>query len=170
MATPTNDLQTALASAGIEPEAAERLGLALERFMDEAVARQASSRDDSVTLPSASPDAERLARIEQSLSDMRELVQVQFDAVQQRFEHVDRRFDVVERRLDVTDRGFEEVNRRLDVLERRLDVIDRRFEEVERRFQEVDERLNRERLERFGFVTAATGAIVAGLLRLFGAI
>ena len=190
MATPTNDLQTALAGAGIEPEAAEQLGVALQQFMDEAVARQ-SSRDETPVPPMSYQDSERFVRIEQSLFDLRELMQVRFEAVDQRFdqvdrrfEDVDRRFDVLERRFEVVERQLEEVNRRLDVVERRIDLVERRLEEVERRFGEVerrfgeverrfgevDERLNRERLERLGFVTAATGAIVAGLLRLFGAI
>ena len=55
-------------------------------------------------------------------------------------------------------------------VDRRFDEVDRRFGDVDRRFGDVDKRLDRERLERLGFVTAAAGAITAALLRLFGAI
>ena len=157
MAVSTRELEDALAEAGLSPEAAPNLADVLQRMADNAIARQHAA---PITDPSV---VERLARIEQSLLDLNEMLGVRFDVVDHRFEQMERQFGLVDRKLD-------EVNRRLDVVERRLDVVDRRFEEVDGRFRALDERLNRERLERLGFVTAAAGAITAGLLRIFGAI
>lgn len=163
MAAPANDLETALTSAGFAPESAAELGKVLKEFVDDAVSRRSSSQSEPLESLMSDPNAERLIRVEQSLLDLRELMQVRFDAVDKQFEAVDRRFEEIDRRLDVIDARLEELSRRLDLVERRLDV-------VERRLDELDSRMNRERVERIGFVTAATGAIVAGLLRLFGAI
>ena len=184
MATPANDLETALASAGLAPEAAERLGAALQQLMKEALARQAPPQVEALASPIAEATGERAIRIEQAVIDLREILTVRFDAIDRRFEEVDRRFELTERRFeeidrrfDLVDRKFEEIDRRFDLMERKFQEIDHRFElvdlrfaEIDRRFVELNDRLDRERRERLGFATAATGVIVAGLLRIFGAI
>ncbi len=170
MATPANDLETVLASAGIESEAAERLGVVLQQFVDEAVAKQ--SAPALVPLAASFPDAtaERVIRIEQELIDLREILTVRFDAIDQRFDAIDRRFEEVDRRFEEVDRRFETIERRFEDVDRRFETIDRRFEEVDHRFGELNDRLDRERREWLGFVTTVAGAITAGLLRIFGAI
>ncbi len=191
MATPANDLETALASAGLAPEAAQRLGEALQQLMEEALARQAPPQVEALASPIAEATSERVIHIEQAVIDLREILTVRFDAIDRRFEESDRRFelterrfDEIDRRLDLVERKFEEIDRRFDLVDRkfelmerkfqeidhRFELVDLRFAEIDRRFVELNDRLNRERRERLGFVTAATGAIVAGLLRIFGAI
>ena len=131
-------------------------------------------------------DDVRLARLEQKVDDLRDLMMVGFQNVDRRFEEVDRRFDEVDRRfveMDIrTDRRFEEAEKREDRSfeeaekreDRRFEEAerreDRRFESVGQRFDDLDKRLDRERMERWAFVVAVGGSLAAALLRLFGAI
>ena len=157
MAVSTERLEDVLTEAGVSPEAAPSVVAELQRFVDEAIAAQAGSGSSEARQRTGADSTEaRLIRLEQKFDSLLELMTIRFNDIDRRFDEVDRRFDEVDRRFELVDRRFEDV--------------DRRFGEVDRRFGDVDKRLDRERLERLGFVTAAAGAITAALLRLFGAI
>lgn len=171
MAVTTKNLEDALAGAGVEPELAASIAVAMQPFIENDGVAQA----ESVSEVRGDSDDVRLARLEQKVDDLRDLMMVGFQNVDRRFEEVDRRFDEVDRRfveMDIrTDRRFEEAekreDRRFEEAERRED---RRFESVGQRFDDLDKRLDRERMERWAFVVAVGGSLAAALLRLFGAI
>ena len=68
----------------------------------------------------------------------------------------------------------ESLEGRMIRLEQKIDGLHElmavQFAHVDHRFKVMEDRLDRERRERWGIVTAAAGAITAGLLRVFGAI
>ena len=187
MAISTKELEDALAEAGISSEAAPSLAAVLQRLVD---AREEDPGQTAViapaeTIPADSTDR-RLDRIEQELVHLHDLLTVRFEDVDrqfeemrrqtdQRFDEIDRRFEEMQRQMDQrfdemrlrTDQRFDEMQRQMD---QRFGAVDDKFDAVDDRFAAIEGRFDRERRERWGIVTAATGAIVAALLRLFGVI
>ena len=183
MAVSTKELEEALVEGGVTQEAAPNLANVLVRMFGGRAEEVESKGTEhgQINARSAWERAtdQRLDRIEQEFVHLRELLTVRFDAVDHRFEQVDQRFEELQRSID---QRFEQVDQRFEELQRSIDQrfdqiqreMDQRFDQMQRetdqRHAAVEERLDRERRERWGLVTAATGAIVVGLLRIFGAI
>lgn len=140
MASTTNQLEDVLAQAGLPPEAAQPLIEQIQRVVQESVALQA---DASVSEPES---GETVVSLEGRMIRMERKI----DDLQARTEHL-----------------HALTEQKVDSLHELMNV---QFAHVDHRFKEIDDRLDRERRERWGFVTAAAGAITAGLLRVFGAI
>ena len=174
MAVTTKNLEDALAGAGVEPELAASIAVAMQPFIESDGVSQA----ESVSEERSDSDDVRLARLEQKVDDLRDLMMVGLQSVDRRFDdmekRIDHRFEGVDHRFEGVDRRFEEVDRRFGDVDRRFEEAekreDRRFEAVDRRFDDLNKRLDRERMERWAFVVAVGGSITAALLRLFGAI
>lgn len=160
MAVTTKNLEDALAGAGVEPELAASIAVAMQPFIES----DSVSRAEVVSGERGDSDDVRLARLEQKVDDLRDLMMIGFQSVDRRFDDMEKRID---HRFEEVDRRFGDVDRRFEEAEKRED---RRFEAVERRFGQLDHRLDRERMERWAFVVAVGGSVTAALLRLFGAI
>ncbi len=167
MAVTAKNLEDALTGAGVEPDLAASIAVAMQPFIENGGVAQA----EAASRERSDSDEVRLARLEQKVDDLRDLVMVGLQNVDRRFDdmekRIDRRFEDVDRRFEDVDRRFAEAERRED---RRFEGVDRRFEDVDRRFSDLNKRLDRERMERWAFVVAVGGSITAALLRLFGAI
>lgn len=92
---------------------------------------------------------ERTVRVEEELKNLRETMEVRFDAVDRRFEAqlavmkagfdaVDKRFDAVETRFEGR---FESVGTRFATIDKQFQAIDKRFDTVDKQFQTVNKRL-----------------------------
>ena len=154
MATSTQRLEDVLTEAGISLEAAPSVAAELQRFVEEAIAAGTKTRPTGLR-PSESTESleSQMVRMEQKI-----------DALQTRTEHLQAR---TEHLHALTEQKIAQTEQKIDGLHELMTV---QFAHVDHRFKAIDDRLDRERRERWGFVTAAAGAITAGLLRVFGAI
>lgn len=114
--------------------------------------------EDALTEAGFQPDAApSLAAVLQSMVDEAVAERAEARSPEQR---PSARVDSSEARLIRLEQKFDDLR----------ELIMVQFAHVEQRFADVDKRQDRERRERWGIVTAAAGAITAGLLRVFGAI
>lgn len=165
MTTPTQRLEEVLTEAGVSPEAAQPLIEEIQRVARESVALQA---DAGASEPEPSEGAVSLEgqmlRMEQKIDRSQARMEQKLDDLQAWTEHLQARMEHLHA---MTEQKIAMTEQKVDGLHELMEV---QFTHVDHRFKAIDDRLDRERRERWGFVTAAAGAITAGLLRVFGAI
>ena len=200
MATSIQRLEEVLTEAGVSVEAAPSVVAELQRFVEEAIAAGTETRPTALRPGGSTESLEsRMVRMEQKIDDLQtrtEHLYASTEHWQARTEHLhamtEQKIAQTEQKIDdlqtrtehlyasmehwqartehlhaMTEQRIAQTEQKIDGLHELMTV---QFAHVDHRFKAIDDRLDRERRERWGFVTAAAGAITAGLLRVFGAI
>jgi len=74
---------------------------------------------------------ERVVRVEAELKNLREVMEVRFNAVQTELKAFHQRFEDVNKRFDDINQRFEDVNKRFEDVNTRFEDMDKRFSQIQ---------------------------------------